>query len=114
MKRILIVDDDERIRRSLRQWFEADGLVVVEAATNERARQHFTENPDFFAILMDGWLAHNVDTCDLITEIRQTFIGHIIAMSTDTELLKRQMAAGCNHSISKELAPEFVIQLAQG
>ena len=113
MKRILIVDDDERIRKSLRPWFEEAGMEVVEAATKNEARQAFSVNPSFFAILMDGLLDRRSDTCDLIKELRQKFDGHVITMSSDPELRKRQMVAGCNHSVEKELAAEFVIQLAQ-
>ena len=113
MKRILIVDDNAHIRKKLRESLEESGMEIIEAATKERARQHFAENPDFFAILMDGWLDPSSDTCDLIEEFRQTFTGYIVAMSTDEALLKRQIIAGCSHSMSKERVSELVIQLAQ-
>lgn len=53
--RILIVDDEEGIRRTLRQILEDEGYATEEAASGEEALQKVRER-DFDVLLLDVWL----------------------------------------------------------
>jgi two-component system nitrogen regulation response regulator NtrX len=53
--RILIVDDEEGIRRTLRQILEDEGYTTEEAASGEEALQKVRER-DFDVLLLDVWL----------------------------------------------------------
>ena len=44
-KRVLIVDDEERVRRLLRRWVEENGHTVLEAGTAEDALAVLEKNP---------------------------------------------------------------------
>ena len=45
MSRILIVEDDERIRSSMRVALEDEGYAVEDVASGEEAVARFTEDP---------------------------------------------------------------------
>ncbi|HEY4948173.1 MAG TPA: response regulator, partial [Acidimicrobiales bacterium] len=45
MSRILIVEDDERIRSSMRLALEDEGYIVEDVASGEEAANRFTEEP---------------------------------------------------------------------
>lgn len=50
-KRILIVDDEEEVRASMREYLESNGYAIVEAADGEEAlAKTFTEKPDLLLL----------------------------------------------------------------
>ena len=49
--RILIVDDEEEVRASMREYLESNGFAIVEAADGEEAlAKAFTEKPDLLLL----------------------------------------------------------------
>ncbi len=52
-RRVLVVDDDQPIRESLRSVLEDAGYVVSEAADGLAALQHFRANPHPEVVLLD-------------------------------------------------------------
>ena len=49
--RILIVDDEEEVRASIREYLESNGFAIVEAADGEEAlAKAFTEKPDLLLL----------------------------------------------------------------
>jgi DNA-binding response OmpR family regulator len=52
MSRILIVEDDERIRSSMRLALEDEGYVVEDVASGEEAVERFGDEP-FELVLID-------------------------------------------------------------
>ena len=49
--RILIVDDEEEVRASMREYLESNGYAIVEAADGEEAlAKAFTEKPDLLLL----------------------------------------------------------------
>ena len=59
---ILVVDDESRMRKLLRDFLEREGYVVLEAADGEEAVDMFYEHKEIALILldvmmpkMDGW-----------------------------------------------------------
>lgn len=70
MKRILVVDDEEQIRQSLRGVLSDEGFGVLEAGDGRRAREILcTESPDL--VILDVWLPE-IDGITLLEEIKST------------------------------------------
>lgn len=113
MKRVLIIEDETLMSSSIQDILEFSGFTPIIAATKQQALDAFNANPDFFAILVDGWMDGATDTCDLIEHFRKdAYGGHLIAMSSRNETRAKQMAAGCTHESSqKHRAANLVIDL---
>ncbi len=70
MKRILVVDDEEQIRQSLRGVLSDEGFGVLEAGDGRRAREILcAESPDL--VILDVWLPE-IDGITLLEEIKST------------------------------------------
>lgn len=70
MKSILVVDDEEQIRQSLRGVLSDEGFGVLEAGDGRRARELLrTESPDL--VILDVWLPE-IDGISLLEEIKST------------------------------------------
>jgi two-component system nitrogen regulation response regulator NtrX len=69
MKRILVVDDEEQIRQSLRGVLSDEGFGVLEAGDGRRARELLAESPDL--VILDVWLPE-IDGISLLEEIKST------------------------------------------
>jgi len=68
MKRILVVDDEEQIRVSLRGVLSDEGFAVLEAGDGRRAREVLAaELPDL--VILDVWLPE-IDGITLLEEIK--------------------------------------------
>jgi DNA-binding NtrC family response regulator len=114
MKRVLIIEDDIPLSEAFRKRLTHNGFEVVLARTKSEAYKAFDANPDFFVMLVDGWMDGATDTCDLIREFRKTYKGHMIAMSGKDDTREHQVEAGCNHeSFNKPRAVNVAILLAQ-
>jgi len=115
MSRILIIDDDAIVLSTLSVTLERQGFRVIKAKSLTEGLRAYQENPDFFAILFDGWLGGNTDSCDLIRTIKESYGGHMIAMSSDDDTRIRQMEAGCTHDAwLKARAASIVKHLYRG
>ncbi|EKD66974.1 MAG: hypothetical protein ACD_48C00650G0001 [uncultured bacterium] len=113
MKRVLIIEDETLMSSSIQDRLEFSEFTAIIAATKQQALDAFNADPDFFAILVDGWMDGATDTCDLIEYFRKAaYGGHLIAMSSRNETRAKQMAAGCTHESSqKHRAANLVIDL---
>ena len=68
MKRILVVDDEEQIRVSLRGVLSDEGFAVLEAGDGRQAREVLAaESPDL--VILDVWLPE-IDGITLLEEIK--------------------------------------------
>jgi len=68
--RILIVDDEENIRKSLRMILEYEGYAVLEAGDGLTAREILEDHPEIDLILLDVKLP-DFDGLSLLKEFRQ-------------------------------------------
>jgi len=68
--RILIVDDEENIRKSLRMILEYEGYTIYEAADGVEARQRLEEHPEIDLVLLDIKLP-DTDGLTLLAEIKK-------------------------------------------
>jgi DNA-binding NtrC family response regulator len=113
MHRVLIIEDEDSMSSALQTRLKRHGFTVATAKTKQQAYDAFNDDPNFYAILVDGWMDGTTDTCDLIDCFRKaSYGGHMIAMSSRDETRVKQMAAGCNHeSWQKHRAANLVIDL---
>ena len=101
-KYILVVEDDNRYRqeyvRKLTGKFE-----VGEATTVDEARKLFLKHRDRLAgVIMDGCLGSGeLNTLDLISEIRSGWDGRMIAASTNGAYRRKMIGAGCSSESAK-------------
>jgi two-component system nitrogen regulation response regulator NtrX len=68
--RILIVDDEENIRKSLKMILEYEGYVIYEAASGVEAKEHLEEHPEIDLVLLDIKLP-DMDGLALLAEIKK-------------------------------------------
>jgi len=101
MSRILIVEDDKRIRSSMRLALEDEGYTVDDVASGEEAVAHFNEEPYELALIdlmlpgMDGF-----ETCRTLR--RQSTVPIIMVTArSDTHDVVAGLEAGADDYVTK-------------
>ncbi|MBQ6312367.1 MAG: response regulator, partial [Lachnospiraceae bacterium] len=69
--KIMVVDDDTRIRKLVKDFLEKDHFYVLEASNGEEAMDLFYENPDTALVLLDVMMP-DMDGWQVLREIRET------------------------------------------
>ena len=99
--RILVVEDDERIRSSMRLALEGEGYEVDEAASGEEGLEHFSGHPADVALIdlmlpgMDGF-----ECCRALR--RQSAVPIIIVTArSDTHDVVAGLEAGADDYVTK-------------
>jgi len=103
---ILTVEDDERIRTSVRLALEEEGWGVDEASTGEEALLSFTRNPAD-VVLIDIMLP-GIDGFEVCRSIRRTSDVPIIMVTArnDTHDVVAGLEAGADDYLTKPFAPK--------
>lgn len=106
---ILIVDDEERIRRLLRMYLEKEGYTIEEAEDGETALQKATEQ-DFDLILLDLMLP-GIDGIEVCSRLRQVKATPVIMLSAKGEEANRVQGfeVGADDYVVKPFSPREVI-----
>lgn len=81
-QKLLIVDDEKDIRRLLREYFEMQGYVIMEAENGIEAVKRAQENPDL--ILLDINMPQ-MDGLEVCKKIRPFFSGPILFLTAKIE-----------------------------
>lgn len=99
--RILLVEDDERIRASLRLALEDEGHEVGEAGSGEDALEHFTEHPAD-VVLIDVMLP-GIDGFECCRQLRRVSSVPVIMVTarTDTHDVVAGLEAGADDYVTK-------------
>jgi len=99
--RILLVEDDERIRSSLRLALEDEGYDVDEAGTGEAALARFTEQPAD-VVLIDLMLP-GMDGFECCRQLRRVSTVPVIMVTarTDTHDVVAGLEAGADDYVTK-------------
>ena len=107
--RILLVEDDERIRASTRLALEDEGYEVAEAASGEAALENFAEMPSD-VVLIDLMLP-GIDGFECCRQLRRTSAVPVIMVTarTDTHDVVAGLEAGADDYVTK---PFVVKELA--
>src|SRR6202034_4604034 len=99
--RLLIVEDDERIRASMRLALEDEGYEIDEAASGEIALEHFAEQPAD-VVLIDLMLP-GMDGFECCRQLRRTSAVPIIIVTAraDTHDVVAGLEAGADDYVTK-------------
>lgn len=106
---ILVVDDEERIRRLLRMYLEKEGYEIEEAEDGESALHKATAK-DFELILLDVMLP-GMDGTEVCSRLRQIKSTPIIMLTAKGEEINRVQGfeAGADDYVVKPFSPREII-----
>ena len=109
--KILVVDDEARMRKLVRDFLERQGYMVLEAADGEEAVDIFFSEKDIALILLDVMMPR-MDGWQVCREVRQYSKVPIIMLTARSderdELLGFQL--GVDEYISKPFSPKILVE----
>ena len=108
--KVLVVDDESRMRKLVKDFLSKKGYIVLEAGDGEEAVDIFMNNKDIGLIIldvmmpkMDGW-----ETCKEIRKFSQVPIIMLTAKSDERdELLGFEL--GIDEYITKPFSPKILV-----
>jgi CheY-like chemotaxis protein len=109
-KRILIIDDEENIRRVTRLTLETAGYQVVEAADGTRGLAAFGDGSEWDAVLLDQRMP-GMDGLETLRQIRARQADARVIISTayaSIELAVEAMKLGATDFVRKPMTPEIL------
>lgn len=109
-KRILIIDDEENIRRVTRLTLEAAGYEVGEAGDGEKGLELFGDGSGWDAVLLDQRMP-GMDGLETLRRIKVGAPGARVIMVTayaSIELAVEAMKLGSSDFVRKPMTPEIV------
>lgn len=110
-RRVLVVDDEPRIRAVLRAYLEADGFAVAEAATGSEAMSAATgANDPPVLVLLDVGLP-DVDGLEVLRTIRRTSDVPVILVTARAEEVDKLvgLGVGADDYVTKPFSPREVV-----
>lgn len=108
--KILVVDDESRMRKLIRDFLEREGYQILEAADGVEAMDIFYENKDIALILLDVMMPR-MDGWQVCREIRmnaQTPIVMLTARGEERDELKG-FELGVDEYIAKPFSPKILV-----
>ncbi|WP_277563613.1 response regulator transcription factor [Cohnella ginsengisoli] len=107
--RILVVDDEERIRRLLRMYLEKEGYVIEEAEDGETALRLALQE-EYDLIVLDLMLP-GIDGMEVCSRLRQSKATPVIMLTAKGEEVNRVQGfeAGADDYVVKPFSPREVI-----
>lgn len=112
--KILVVDDEQRMRKLVKDFLVREDFVVIEASNGEEAVDIFLEENDIELILLDVMMP-KMDGWQVCREIRQYSQVPIIMLTArgaeDDEL--RGFELGVDEYISKPFSPKILVARVQ-
>ena len=114
-KRILIIDDEENIRRMIRLTLEAAGYQVDEAGDGERGLESFRDGSAWDAVLLDQKMP-GIDGLEVLRRIKEYQPKARVIMVTafaSIELAVEAMKLGATDFVRKPMTPEIVRNAVQ-
>jgi two-component system response regulator ResD len=106
---ILVVDDEERIRRLLRMYLEKEGYFIEEAEDGETALRMASET-DYDLVLLDVMLPgiDGIEVCARLRQIKSTPIIMLTAKGEETNRVQG-FEVGADDYVVKPFSPREVI-----
>ncbi len=111
--KILIADDEERIRRLIRDFLKKDGYEVIEAMDGEEAIHAFYEIPDIALFILDVMMP-KMDGLSVLKEIRESERGRelpvilLTARTSERDQLEG-FGAGADEYVEKPFRPRVLV-----
>ena len=108
--KVMIVDDEPRMRKLVRDFLSKDGYMVVEAADGEEALTIFLQSKDISLIIMDVMMPKmdGYEACEEIRKVSQVPIILLTAKSEEKDEL-RGFALGVDEYITKPFSPRVLM-----
>ena len=108
--KILVVDDEERMRKLVRDFLVKHGYIVVEAANGEEAYNIFTSSNDISLIIMDIMMPkmNGYETSEEIRKLSDVPIILLTAKSEEKDELKG-FEIGVDEYITKPFNPNILV-----
>ena len=111
MKKIIVADDEARIRRLVCDFLKKEGYEPVEADDGDVALEIFRENPDTALLIVDIMMP-NMDGWALCREIRKTSGVPIIMLTARSQEFDELMGfeAGADDYVTKPFSPAVLMK----
>ena len=108
--KIMVVDDESRIRKLVRDFLEKDHFYVLEAQDGEQAMDLFYDNPDIALILLDVMMP-KMDGWQVLREIRETSRVPVIMLTAraDEHDELKGFELGVDEYIAKPFSPKILM-----
>ena len=108
---ILIVDDELRMRKLIKDFLVAKGYSILEAEDGEKALEVFEENKNKIALILLDVMMLKLDVLSVLRQIRQTSKVPIIMLTArgeeQDELFGFEL--GVDEYISKPFSPKILV-----
>ncbi|MCR4813346.1 MAG: response regulator transcription factor [Lachnospiraceae bacterium] len=108
--KILVVDDEERMRKLVRDFLTKSDFEVLEAADGEEALNVFYANSDIALILLDVMMP-KMDGWDVCREIRKDSKVPIVMLTARSDEMDELLGfkLGVDEYISKPFSPKILV-----
>ena len=108
---ILVVDDESRMRKLIKDFLKAKGYNILEAEDGEKALQIFEENSEKISLILLDVMMPKLDGWSVLRQIRQTSKVPIIMLTArgeeQDELFGFEL--GVDEYISKPFSPKILV-----
>ena len=108
---ILVVDDEQRMRKLIKDFLVAKGYSILEAADGEEALKVFEENKNHIVLILLDVMMPKLDGWSVLRQIRQTSKVPIIMLTArgeeQDELFGFEL--GVDEYISKPFSPKILV-----
>ena len=102
--KILVVDDESRMRKLVRDFLEREGFLVLEADDGIQAMEIFYENKDIAMLILDVMMP-KMDGWQVCREVRQTSKVPIIMLTARSE--ERDELQGFELGVDEYISKQF-------
>ena len=108
--KILVIDDESRMRKLVRDFLEREGFSVLEAGDGMEAMEIFYEDKDISLLILDVMMP-KMDGWQVCREVRQTSNVPIIMLTARSEERDELQGfeLGVDEYISKPFSPKILV-----
>lgn len=108
--KIMVVDDESRIRKLVKDFLQKEKFSVLEAEDGEEAMDLFYDNPDIAVILLDVMMP-KMDGWQVLREIRETSKVPIIMLTAraDERDELKGFELGVDEYVAKPFSPKILM-----
>ena len=112
--KILVVDDESRMRKLLKDFLEREGYRVIEAADGLEAMERFYEDKEIALLILDVMMP-KMDGWQVCREVRQASKVPIIMLTARSEERDELQGfeLGVDEYISKPFSPKILVARAE-
>ena len=114
MAKILVVDDEQRMRKLIGDFLKKEGYTVIEAGDGEEALDTFYMNSDIDLIILDVMMP-KIDGYGVLKELRETSQVPVIMLTAKDEEADelKGFELGVDEYIGKPFRPKLLVARVQ-